>query len=52
MYEANERDFRITLIEDAMSGLYERGKAEMQANGVEVCKTAEPVAALSLDNRG
>jgi hypothetical protein len=24
MYEASERDFRVAMVEDAMSGLYER----------------------------
>ena len=34
IYEASERDFRIALVEDAVSGLYEQGKKEMQNIGV------------------
>ena len=30
IYEASERDFRIVLVEDAVSGLYERGTEEMR----------------------
>jgi nicotinamidase-related amidase len=30
IYEASERDFRIVLVEDAISGLYERGTEEMR----------------------
>ena len=36
IYEASERDFRIVLVEDALSGLYQRGKEEMQNIGVLV----------------
>ena len=34
VYEASERDFRIVLVRDAVSGLYERGEQEMRAIGV------------------
>jgi nicotinamidase-related amidase len=34
IFEASERDFRIVLIEDAMSGLYGRGRDEMMNIGV------------------
>jgi nicotinamidase-related amidase len=34
IYEASERDFRIVLVEDAVSGLYERGTEEMHNIGV------------------
>ena len=34
IYEASERDFRIVLVEDAISGLYDRGREEMQNIGV------------------
>ena len=40
-YEASERDFRIVLVEDAVSGLYERGKEEMENIGVCVMSVAE-----------
>jgi nicotinamidase-related amidase len=34
IYEASERDFRIVLVEDAISGLYDRGRDEMTNIGV------------------
>jgi nicotinamidase-related amidase len=36
LYEASERDFRISLVEDAVSGLDERGNQEMCNIGVHV----------------
>jgi nicotinamidase-related amidase len=36
IYEASERDFRIVLVSDAVSGLYDRGIQECRAIGVEV----------------
>jgi nicotinamidase-related amidase len=36
IYEASERDFRVALVSDAISGLYERGVAECRAIGVDV----------------
>ena len=41
IYEASERDFRVLLIEDAVSGLYERGKEELRNIGVSVLKADE-----------
>ena len=46
IYEASERDFRLVLAEDAVSGLYERGKDELENIGVVLMGTAELVAAL------
>src|SRR5205085_3093369 len=34
IYEASERDFRVVLAEDAVSGLYDRGRAELEGIGV------------------
>jgi len=34
IYEASERDFRIVLVEDAVSGLYQRAKEEISGIGV------------------
>jgi nicotinamidase-related amidase len=34
IYEASERDFRIVLVEDSVSGLYDRGREEMTSIGV------------------
>jgi hypothetical protein len=36
IYEASERDFRIVVIDDAVSGLYDRGRAELEGIGVRV----------------
>ena len=36
IYGASERDFRIVLVSDAISGLYDRGIEECRAIGVEV----------------
>jgi nicotinamidase-related amidase len=38
IYEASERDFKVVLVEDAISGLYPKGKAEMLNIGVQVLK--------------
>jgi nicotinamidase-related amidase len=45
VYEASERDFRIALVDDAVSGLYDRGRDEMRAIGVSLPTTDEIVAA-------
>lgn len=42
LYEASERDYRVMLVDDAVSGLYERGRVEMANIGVTLCH-AEPV---------
>ena len=39
VYEASERDFRIVLVADAVSGTYERGLEELAGIGVAVAKT-------------
>jgi len=36
IYEASERDFKVVLVEDAISGLYPKGKQEMLNIGVQV----------------
>ena len=43
LYEASERDFRIVLVTDAVSGLYDRGQEEMKNIGVNLL-TAERLA--------
>jgi nicotinamidase-related amidase len=43
IYEASERDFRIVLVEDAISGLYDRGRDEMKNIGV-LLMTSERLA--------
>jgi nicotinamidase-related amidase len=47
IYEASERDFRIALVSDALSGLDDRGIRECRAIGVEVADLAATLAWLS-----
>jgi nicotinamidase-related amidase len=47
IYEASERDFRIVLVEDAVSGLYEQGQLEMRNIGVTLINTTELLERLS-----
>jgi nicotinamidase-related amidase len=46
IYEASERDFRVVLVKDAISGLYERGIGELQNIGVTILTTDECVETL------
>lgn len=39
LYEASERDFRLALVTDAMSGLYDKGVLEMSGIGVNLMTT-------------
>jgi len=43
IYEASERDFRVVVARDALSGLYERGQQELEGIGVQLM-SAEAVA--------
>jgi nicotinamidase-related amidase len=43
IYEASERDFRVVLVDDAISGLYQKGAEEMKNIGVQMMR-AEDVA--------
>ena len=47
IYEASERDFRVVLARDAISGLYERGERELENIGVRLLDAAEVLAALA-----
>jgi len=47
IYEASERDFRIVLARDAISGLYERGERELANIGVHLWSAAEVIDALA-----
>jgi nicotinamidase-related amidase len=47
IYEASERDFRIVVARDGISGLYERGEQELQRIGVHVLDAAAVVAAVA-----
>jgi nicotinamidase-related amidase len=46
VYEASERDFRVVLISDATSNIYERGLQELDNIGVELITSHDCVAAL------
>ncbi|WP_276390987.1 cysteine hydrolase family protein [Eudoraea chungangensis] len=43
IYEASERDYRIALIKDGVSGLYEKGEKEMENIGVNLLLTKEMI---------
>jgi len=47
IYEASERDYRVVLVEDAISGLYERGRTEMANIGVTLLPTNSVTYSLS-----
>lgn len=47
IYEASERDFRLVLAVDAISGLYDRGKREMSNIGVALLSTDQIISAVS-----
>ena len=46
IYEASERDFRVVLARDALSGLYERGERELANIGVRLMLAGEVAHAL------
>ena len=46
VYEASERDFRVVLVADAVSGLYERGAEELAGIGVGLPGSEECVDAV------
>lgn len=47
VYEASERDFRVVLISDATSNIYERGLQELGNIGIELMTCDDCVAALN-----
>ena len=47
IYEASERDYRIVLIEDALSGLYLQGRREMENIGVCIMTASELTKAMN-----
>jgi len=49
IYEASERDFRIVLVEDAVSGLYDQGRREIEGIGVCVMRSADLLDAISME---
>jgi nicotinamidase-related amidase len=44
IYEASERDYRVVLVEDAVSGLYDRGRTELTNIGVTLVRTDSLIA--------
>ncbi len=46
IYEASERDFRLVLVEDAISGLYDQGKREMRNIGVRLLSTDQVIEVM------
>lgn len=46
IYEASERDFRVVLVDDAVSGLYDQGRHEMKNIGVELLSTSQVINAV------
>jgi nicotinamidase-related amidase len=46
IYEGSERDFRLVLVRDAVSGLYERGERELANIGVRLMSAEEVTGAL------
>ena len=46
VYEASERDFRVVLIKNATSNIYERGLQELENIGVELMTSDDCVAVL------
>ena len=47
IYEASERDFRVVLVSDAISGLYERGERELSRIGVTLTRSPDVVDVLA-----
>jgi nicotinamidase-related amidase len=46
IYEASERDFRVVVVTDAISGLYERGARELKGIGATLLSTGDLVRAI------
>jgi nicotinamidase-related amidase len=46
IYEASEHDYRVVLADDAVSGLYERGRTELENIGVRLMSSTELIAAI------
>jgi nicotinamidase-related amidase len=44
IYEASERDYLVVLVEDAVSGLYDRGRTELTNIGVTLVRTDSLIA--------
>jgi nicotinamidase-related amidase len=51
IYEASERDFRVVLVDDAVSGIYDRGRDELNNIGVKTMSANEVANALQARTR-
>jgi nicotinamidase-related amidase len=51
IYEASERDFRVVAVEDAISGLYDQGRRELDAIGVVRMNAAAVAESIAADPR-
>jgi len=51
VYEASERDLRVVLVDDAISGLYDQGRRELEGIGVRVAHTEECLAWIGQGRR-
>lgn len=49
IYEASERDYKVVVLEDALSGLYEQGKKELNNIGVIVEKSSKILNMIGID---
>jgi nicotinamidase-related amidase len=47
IYEASERDFRVVLVDDAVSGLYDLGREELRRIGVSLLSTDDLISIIS-----
>ena len=47
IYEASERDYKVVLVEDAVSGIYEKAKEELRQVGVRVWPTRKLIDKIS-----
>ncbi len=48
IYEASERDYKIVLVEDALSSLYPQGREEMNNIGIHIMSTLDLLKALNI----
>lgn len=48
IYEASERDYKIVLAEDAVSGIYEQGKKELRRIGVRIWPTQKVLEKMGI----
>lgn len=47
-HEASERDFRIVLVENAVSGIYDKAITELNNMGVMVCSSEQLIKDMEL----